>query len=198
MNDSSWFAKLLSDPVAIATLVLALMTAILAGTSFWIIRQNYKFREKDRKERLLNEIIKWATDIHYCTNPILRPGENEKVTRFNILTNLINMAAIDEYIRKVTKIEFSFPLIKEVDELTTKAFLYGCVLQLSLESELREEWRKAFIELVGKEKLDAIETAIKQDRQAVSKTIGEYEVSVRVLAQKVVSSCAEIKTKLLR
>jgi len=55
--------EIFKDPVAIATLVLALVTAILAITSFWIIQQNYKFREKDRKERLLNEIIQWAEGI---------------------------------------------------------------------------------------------------------------------------------------
>ena len=198
MNIPSWLDKTLSDPVAIATLLLALVTAILAGASFWTIRQNYKFREKDRKERLLNEIIEWAIDIHHCTNPILRPGENERLIRFNIITNLISMAAKDEYVCKVTKTEFSGSLTKDVDELTTKSFLYGCVLKLSLDSELTEEWRKAFIELVGKEELDAIDKATKQDRQAASKIIGEYEVAVRALAQKVVSSAAEIKTKLLR
>lgn len=59
----SWLDKVLSDPVAIATLVLALVTAVLAVASFRTIRQNYKFREKDRKERLLNEIIEWAINV---------------------------------------------------------------------------------------------------------------------------------------
>jgi len=177
-------------------------TFLLALAAFWAIWQNYIFRRKERKERLLNEIIEWAIDIHHCTNPILRPGENEVLIRYNILTNLINMAATDEYIRKVSKIEFSDPLIKEVDKLTNKAFLYGCVLKLSLDSkpELSEEWRKAFIESVAKEKLDAIDKVIKQDQgpEAWSKIIDEYQVLVRGLAQKVTSSCAEIKTKLIR
>jgi hypothetical protein len=51
------------DPVAIATLVLAFVTVFLAIGTFLTIRQNRKFREKDRKERLLNEIIEWAEDV---------------------------------------------------------------------------------------------------------------------------------------
>ena len=57
--------KLLSDLV-FATGIMAFGTIILAIASFWTIRQNYKFREKDRRERLLNEIIEWATDIAKC------------------------------------------------------------------------------------------------------------------------------------
>jgi len=54
--------KLLSDLV-FATGIMAFGTIILAIASFWTIRQNYKFREKDRKERLLNEIIEWAQSL---------------------------------------------------------------------------------------------------------------------------------------
>ena len=59
MDASSFF----KEPVVIATLVLACVTAILAIGTFITIRQNKIFREKDRKERLLNEIIEWASSI---------------------------------------------------------------------------------------------------------------------------------------
>ncbi len=62
MNIPSWLDKILSDPVAIATLVLALVTAILAGASFWIIKQNYAFRKQDRRVTFLNEIRNWANE----------------------------------------------------------------------------------------------------------------------------------------
>ncbi len=38
-------------------------TIILAAASFWNIYQNYKLREKERKERILDEIIDWAIDV---------------------------------------------------------------------------------------------------------------------------------------
>jgi len=43
---------------------------MLAGATFWTIWQNYKFREKDRKERLLNEIIEWAIDVTKCGSSV--------------------------------------------------------------------------------------------------------------------------------
>jgi len=52
------------DNLSLFTLLLACATLLLAGASFWTIRQNYKLRDKDRKERLLNEIIEWAVEIH--------------------------------------------------------------------------------------------------------------------------------------
>jgi hypothetical protein len=51
------------DPVAIATLVLALVTTVLAIGTFLTIRQNRIFREKDRKETQINEIKNWAMGI---------------------------------------------------------------------------------------------------------------------------------------
>ncbi|MBI4188188.1 MAG: hypothetical protein HY529_03165 [Chloroflexi bacterium] len=51
------------DTLSRMTLILAIATFLLAGAAFWSIWQNYKFRERDRKERLLNEIIEWAISI---------------------------------------------------------------------------------------------------------------------------------------
>ncbi len=51
IKDDNWLA------------VSALATLILAIAAFWAIRQNYNFRRQEKKERLLNEIIKWAVDI---------------------------------------------------------------------------------------------------------------------------------------
>jgi hypothetical protein len=65
-NGSMDISNFFKDPVAIATLVLAFVTAALAIGTFLIIRQNSKFREKDRKERLLNEIIDWAIETSKC------------------------------------------------------------------------------------------------------------------------------------
>ena len=57
--------KTMSDLV-FATGIMAFGTIILAGASFWTIRQNYNFRNEDRKERLLNEIIEWAINVAKC------------------------------------------------------------------------------------------------------------------------------------
>ena len=43
--------------------LVTLGTIAIAFTAFWNIRQAYKFRETDRKQRLLKEIIDWAERI---------------------------------------------------------------------------------------------------------------------------------------
>ena len=39
-------------------------TFLLALAAFWVIWQNYNFRKREQRQRLLNEIIEWATEIH--------------------------------------------------------------------------------------------------------------------------------------
>jgi hypothetical protein len=41
-------------------------TFLLAIAAFGAIWQNHRLQKRDRKERLLNEIIKWAVDISDC------------------------------------------------------------------------------------------------------------------------------------
>ncbi len=66
MDIPDWLDKILSEPVAIATLVLAFVTAVLAVAAFWTIRQNHSFRKKEYKQKLLNEIVEWAIDVNKC------------------------------------------------------------------------------------------------------------------------------------
>ena len=44
--------------------ISALTTMFLALAAFWTIRQNYSFRKREQRRRLLNEIVEWATEIH--------------------------------------------------------------------------------------------------------------------------------------
>ncbi len=50
------------ENLSLMTLLLAIATFILAAIAFWAILQNYSFHKKERKERLLNEIIEFATE----------------------------------------------------------------------------------------------------------------------------------------
>ena len=49
--------------VAVGTLILAIVTALLVGFTWLNIRNTHEKEERDRKERLLNEIIEWAEDV---------------------------------------------------------------------------------------------------------------------------------------
>jgi len=44
--------------------ISAIATFILAVAAFWAIWQNRGIQKRNRRERLLNEIIEWATEIH--------------------------------------------------------------------------------------------------------------------------------------
>ena len=48
---------------AVGTLVLAFFTLVLALATFGVIWQNYRFKEKDKKEKLLNEILEWIRGL---------------------------------------------------------------------------------------------------------------------------------------
>ena len=46
--------------------ISTITTLLLALAAFWAIMQNYSFRRKEHRERLLNEIIEWAINISNC------------------------------------------------------------------------------------------------------------------------------------
>jgi len=61
MDISDWLEKWL-DPVAIATLLLAVATFILAKKAQMSIEQNNSFRKNDRRIAFLNETRTWANE----------------------------------------------------------------------------------------------------------------------------------------
>ena len=55
------------DWTAIGTILLATATVVLAVFNGRIIKQNSDIRQKERKERLLKEIIDWGESIRRCS-----------------------------------------------------------------------------------------------------------------------------------
>lgn len=105
--------------VAIGTLLLALVTGVLAFSSWWNIRENTVKEKRDRKERLLNEIIAWVTEIHTASlktdlpkiDPSLQlaieKAEPNQEIREDIKRNIINQ---EHYrIEVETLIKYSIP-----------------------------------------------------------------------------------------
>jgi len=86
-------------------------TFLLALAAFWAIWQNHSLRKKERKERLLSEIIEWATDLanvafgHEITSI---PREKEIRKHFALLGNKVfRYQAIDTrspYIAKCAQV----------------------------------------------------------------------------------------------
>lgn len=97
MDWSDWL-----NPVAIATLILAIITSVLALAAFLAIRQTRNIQENEKREKLLNEIIEWAEDVGaYILNRNIPPFEEHFIksgTYFGeYLDESIQEAVIAEY-----------------------------------------------------------------------------------------------------
>ena len=89
----NWYESV--DPIGIATLALAVVTAFLAIAVFWFIRENRRTRVEDRdhdsKRRALDEILIWAQDASRSLS-VSRLDEHT-VVEANMKANLKYIAA---------------------------------------------------------------------------------------------------------
>jgi hypothetical protein len=103
-------------------------TFLLALAAFWAIWQNYSLRKKERKERLLNEIIEWAIDVARCGLEKELPdlasitNMNEGKLHLAMSTNMLalsfqSMRGRNQYIHAIAS-AFGQDLLKAVDTLT--------------------------------------------------------------------------------
>lgn len=86
-------------------------TFLLALAASWAIWQNHSLRKKERKERLLNEIIEWAIDVGKCafeqkydtvtgvsTEYFMRVSRANTLSRFNVVN------ARSEYVTNIASV----------------------------------------------------------------------------------------------
>lgn len=118
-KDTNDFAKWAFTFLDEWSMVLAAAaTLLLAGAAFWAIMDNRHGRIVDRRERLLNEIIKWAMDITRC-------GFGGEITQRalvleNQLLNYQDLLIHSEYIENIaTAKEFGEALHTTVLETTS-------------------------------------------------------------------------------
>jgi hypothetical protein len=78
--------QLASAYIAIGTLILASATVLLAFFSWRSIKSGYDKEKRDRRERRLNEIIAWATQVLECGRALALTGQypslREKLATF--------------------------------------------------------------------------------------------------------------------
>lgn len=92
--------------------ISAVATLLLALGAFLTIRQNYCLHARERRERLLNEIIEWATQILECGRAPTYIAERFKVlngkntSRFEFELNMTAMAAFNVLTWKAVHIGF--------------------------------------------------------------------------------------------
>ena len=93
------------------SLVLAIATFSLAGAAFWAIWQTRKLQERERTDRLLNEIIEWAQDILECVPEVIIPPTSIKskdtmlgLILINLVSKYKNVDARTEYVKGIASI----------------------------------------------------------------------------------------------
>ncbi len=212
MNISDWLDKILSDPVAIATLVLALVTAILAFAAFRSINEQRKDRIEDRKERLLNEIIEWAEDVLECivedNSEYVRDYVAKHDDKYSRLANKGNIDPLiagyrmsinklNEFIFKLSLIGVKSHYIKDIASIPLIGQDLKCaVANLINELELHIELQRTNLENKIPE---SVKEGEEPDIYLVSITyvenIANHLPKLKLSAKKVIEEATKLRTK---
>ena len=91
-------------------------TFLLALAAFWAIWQNHSLQKRERRERLLNEIIDWAKKS--AESAIYRQ-KTEPHELWNAKLNYKNCRAVSEYIKEIAASSFS-TLSSHINDVATK------------------------------------------------------------------------------
>jgi len=114
-----------SNVIPVATMVAAWTTLLVAYAAFRTIRSNREEEERDRKERLLNEVIEWALDVakpkYALSLEHLTPGtgnEGDKLIarQLSLASNTDTLLVRGNYLAKITLI-FTSSLKMAVDKV---------------------------------------------------------------------------------
>ena len=101
---------------------------LLALAAFWAIWQNYSFRKREHRHRLLNEIIEWVTDIQKVSLEVDIPVTGASLTkeqRRRIEVNTLLRYGIpfirNDYIKTIVSEAFKEELQRDAENMI-KAF----------------------------------------------------------------------------
>jgi len=104
--------------------ISALTTMLLAIAAFLAIRQNYSLHKRERKERLLNEIIDWVTEIQTISLDVNIPVTDRPFTKLeakrieaNVLLRYGIPFSKNEYIRAIVCEAFKEELQNDVENI---------------------------------------------------------------------------------
>ncbi len=204
------------------SLPLAIATGSLAAAAFWAIRQNYSFRKREYRHRLLKEVIKWAIDIHkssldvhipfvdmsrirelemqdYPTSLIDNMKENlknqiETYANYQNLTAHAKAVAMNEYIKAIVKESFEKELLKETSSLGDALVKFLFIMQrLNMKMEYKDA--KAGFEGEYSELIDVVNQKIEETNDT-DRLHNEYAKDLARRVNKVLVKIAKIKSKL--
>ena len=116
---------------AVGTLILASVTAFLAFFTFLSVKSGYDREKRERKERLLKEIMNWVTDIQKASLEVDIPASKEqiRVREANTLLRYAIAFGRNTYIKAIASRAFKEELQQDVENMinafTVFLFLKG-------------------------------------------------------------------------
>ena len=171
-------------------------TFLLALAAFWAIWQNYSLRQKERKERLLNEIIEWAIDVTNWRSEskkvfkemvgITDIKQQEVFTHAHIVEvkeGFVGMSGRNQYISSISR-EFK----QDLQEVAIKL-----IEDLEAYIELLDEWQQVKADAIAQDLIKA-EEYITKDGEYTTKA-DEYALQLDKSASRVIDEAAKIKTR---
>jgi hypothetical protein len=170
------------DTLSWVTLLLAITTFALAVAAFVTIWQNHLLQKRERREKILNEIIEWAIDVSKCGleidvrffNDLFKAKDIEEMNwfgssvRLDLLSGFLVVSTRSDYVSRM-----------------------ACAFGENLNGATLEtvEKLKEHIELLRKNYQD------KGKGKATSDDIGKHRDQLTESANKVVKEATKIKTK---
>ena len=198
------FVFIIASPEKTIALITSLTTITLAFAAFWTIWQNYKFRTKDKKEKLLNDIIEWANDVNtqFQNLTIFEPDLFNTFFKSSMVA--LGLSNKGWFMKLIAETSLKNEELKYSISSTGKAIgIFGASLRYLSDRVISGEFLMMKLSKKQKEKftneLDVLlESYIKTKyiKDIVTKT-GKLEENMRKKAMKTLEVCANIKNKLL-
>jgi hypothetical protein len=160
-----------------AIVVSAGVTLLLAIAAFWTIRQNYSLRKKERRERLLNEIIEWADDIRKSSSESIDPNE---IIFDDPTMQIASQQVFQQLRRKYQSLNTKSAYMKEA---ISKVF--GINLLSAVEKVIKK--LNEAIKMLG--------TCITSKAKENSAKVEEYKKSLDNCTEELIKEATKIKTK---
>jgi len=130
---------------AISSILVALGTSILALATFKIVQSNSEQESHDRRERLLDKVVDWATEINSCglnaDAPDYVVARGMKAIRAHTLLKYGVVFSRNDYIKSIVEGDFNKELAADVDRVI---FALTAFMFLERKSLGIDEARKGF------------------------------------------------------
>jgi len=209
----------IGDWITLGAVIVAL------GLGLYSLIQTHKLQKRERRERLLNEIIEWAKDIHKSSLEIdipfidmsrirelemqsyppsfienMKEGVKNQIETYANYQNLAahaKAAAMNEYIKAIVKESFEKELLEEANSLGDALVQFLFIMQ-RLNLKMEYENAKAGFEGEYSELINKINQKIEETKDATDRDrlFNEHAKDLAIRVNKLLVKIAEIRSNL--